>query len=290
MNLTPRQYKFVLSSLILSIFLFLLIFYLKKDESLEEENRNLTSIVYREKNSRTTQSIDAQDDQPQSRFVGESPKVDFVHHNNNDIALLLHQFTAYAPHITRLYNIGKTSKNNDLWALEVSDNPGVHEPGEIEVKLVGNIHGNEVVGREVLLHLISYLLNNYDRNATIKNLVNNIRIHIVPTINPDGYMTAKAGDCDDIVGRLNANNVDLNRDFPDRINPKSNKDRQLETMYIMEWSKRYPFVLSLALHGGALVVNYPYDNNPQRQAIYTKSPDDEYFRYISLVYAKVCVI
>lgn len=68
------------------------------------------------------------------------------------------------------------------------------------------------------------------------------------------------------MGRNNANNVDLNRDFPDRLDetlhrrPRGKK-RQPETLAMMKWILTQPFVLSANLHGGAVVVSYPYDNS-----------------------------
>ncbi len=47
--------------------------------------------------------------------------------------------------------------------------------------------GNEVVGRELSLYLIDYLLRNYQTLDGVHNFVNGVRLHIAPSINPDGY-------------------------------------------------------------------------------------------------------
>ena len=188
------------------------------------------------------------------------------------------------PQITNLYSIGQSTRGTELYAIEISDNPGIHELGEPEFKYVANMHGNEVTGRETLLYLMQYLCSGYSTNSTIRELVDSTRIHLLPTMNPDGYSNAQEGDYDGLVGRRNDNGFDLNRNFPDRFG-RQRGSIQPETQAIINWLDQYHFVLSANLHNGALVANYPYDNSPSGRNVYTSSPDDDIFRQVSLAYS-----
>lgn len=63
-----------------------------------------------------------------------------------------------------------------------------------EFKYVANMHGNEVTGREHLLKLMDYMceaitVGNEDTEDVIW-LLENTRIHIMPSMNPDGFELA----------------------------------------------------------------------------------------------------
>ena len=217
--------------------------------------------------------------------VRSSLSISFEHHDNDQLEQFLNDAHNAYPSLTRLYNIGYSEKGVALYVLEITDNPGVHEPGEPEFKYIGNMHGNEVTGRETLLYLIQYLLSNYGLDDDITNLINSTRIHILPTLNPDGYSKAHEGSYGGVKGRYNANGVDINRNFPDRFHGNQ-VDRSSETKAIIRWLEEYPFVLSANFHNGALVANYPYDNSRSGSSVYTPSPDDDIFQQISLAYSK----
>ena len=57
------------------------------------------------------------------------------------------------------------------------------------------------VGREMLIRLISYILNNYGYDTAITNLMLTSRIHIMPSMNPDGFKIANETDCGGLTGR-----------------------------------------------------------------------------------------
>ncbi|XP_030899413.2 carboxypeptidase D [Melopsittacus undulatus] len=211
--------------------------------------------------------------------------MDFRHHHFSDMEIFLRRYANEYPRITHLYSVGKSVELRELYVMEISDNPGVHEAGEPEFKYIGNMHGNEVVGRELLLNLIEYLCKNFGTDPEVTDLVQSTRIHIMPSMNPDGYEKSQEGDRGGTVGRNNSNNYDLNRNFPDQFVHVTDP-LQPETLAVMTWLKTHPFVLSANLHGGSLVVNYPFDDDEQGVAIYSKSPDDAVFQQLALSYSK----
>ena len=73
--------------------------------------------------------------------------------------------------------------------------------GKPNVKYVANMHGNEAVGRELMLHTILHLVQNYNTDYYIRWLLDNTRIHIMPSMNPDGFEVAQEGTCQGGQGR-----------------------------------------------------------------------------------------
>ncbi|XP_072257440.1 carboxypeptidase M isoform X2 [Pyxicephalus adspersus] len=204
--------------------------------------------------------------------------LDFTYHHSQEVENILRDFNTKYPAITYLYSIGKSVEDRPLWVLVVGLHPTTHTIGIPEFKYVANMHGNEAVGRELLLHLIEYLLVNYQSDPIITQLINKTRIHIMPSMNPDGFESSIALDCNSVLGRANKNMYDLNRNFPDAF--QQNTDPvQPETKAIMDWLTKESFVLSANFHGGALVASYPYDNSP------VAPPDNDVLKYLAETYS-----
>lgn len=63
--------------------------------------------------------------------------------------------------------------------------------GEPEFRYTAGLHGNEALGRELLLLLMQFLCKEYnDENPRVRRLVDRVRIHLVPSLNPDAYELA----------------------------------------------------------------------------------------------------
>jgi carboxypeptidase D len=212
----------------------------------------------------------------------------FEYHNQEKMLESMKQVKEKCPSIVSIYSIGKSVNGTHIYAMIMSDNPLEHEKGEPEFKYIANMHGDEIVGRELLIQLMHYLCDNYGKSKLITRLIDSTRIHLVPTMNPDGYAKAMQQQRMSDLGRFNSNKIDLNRNFPSRFGNHTNSvdPIQPETEAIIAWARMYPFVLSANLHGGALVVNYPWDDNEKSITIETQSPDQEAFKMVAKAYSK----
>ncbi|XP_061657445.1 adipocyte enhancer-binding protein 1 [Syngnathoides biaculeatus] len=219
--------------------------------------------------------------------VRSSDELDFRHHNYKDMRQMMKVINEECPNITRIYNIGKSSQGLKMYAMEISDNPGEHELGEPEFRYTAGLHGNEVLGRELLLLLMQFLCTEYkDGNPRVRRLVDGVRIHLVPSLNPDAYELAfEAGSemGNWVLGHWTEEGYDIFQNFPDlnsilwgaedrgwvpRFVPNHhipmpenflNGSMAVETKAIISWMERTPFVLGANLQGGEKLVTYPFD-------------------------------
>lgn len=175
--------------------------------------------------------------------------------------------------LCRVFSIGRSVEGRELWAVEISTTPGDQTAFKPNVKYIGNMHGDEVVGRELLMRFIDRLLN--DPSPAVRSFVQNTNTFIVPTMNPDGFARGT---------RSNARGYDLNRNFPDQYRGQS--PEQQETRLMRDFIHSRQWSVSANYHGGDLVANYPWDGRPDnRFQGENKSPDDDTFRYIAKTYA-----
>jgi hypothetical protein len=199
---------------------------------------------------------------------------------------LMNYYATTYPSLCRLVDIGGTQDgDHHLLALKISDNPDVEED-EPEFFYTATMHGDETTGYVLTLRLAHELLTQYSTDTEISGLVNNLVIWINPLANPDGTFAGGDGNVSGSQRSL-SNGADPNRSFPD---PRSGDDPgtgswETEVQAMMDLAEAESFVMSANFHGGAEVVNYPWDvwtggspdNNPH--------PDDAWYQTVSHIYA-----
>ncbi|HSD64160.1 MAG TPA: M14 family zinc carboxypeptidase [Ignavibacteriaceae bacterium] len=192
---------------------------------------------------------------------------------------LMSQFAAQYPDICQLVNAGSTVQGRQILFVKISDNVAQREV-EPQFMFSSSMHGDETTGYVLMLRLIDTLLTSYGSDTRLTNLINNTEIWINPLGNPDGTYHGGNGT---VYGatRYNANGVDLNRNFPDPAEGPHPDGHawQPETITMKTLAENNNFILSCNFHGGAEVVNYPWDTWSRLH------PDDSWFQLISHLYA-----
>ena len=182
------------------------------------------------------------------------------------------------PDIVALVQIGTSVQGRGLFCMEITDHPGLDE-NEPEFKYSANHHGDETTGIEMTMRLAELLANNYGSDPVISDMVDKMEIWLCPIYNPDGYVAGT---------RNNANNVNLNRDFPDRFTDPIDDPtgHEPETQAFMNFGYTHRFVMGANYHGGAQVLNYPWDAvvAPNDPIVPAYAPDDQLFYDFGLGY------
>ena len=188
---------------------------------------------------------------------------------------IMHKIAERWPEVVRLDTIGLSIMGRAVMALKISDNPGLDEP-EPAVMLSASIHGDETAGFIMLMRLAEYLAAGSGGGGLASELVAGLEIWINPLANPDGMY--RNNDTMTSPVRANSLGYDLNRNFPDPA-ASPPPPLQKETADMMNFMKKIRPALSINLHGGAEVVNYPWDRWTRLH------PDDEWFNSVSRRYA-----
>jgi hypothetical protein len=98
--------------------------------------------------------------------------------------------------------IGQSVLGNDIYGLKIGN-------GSKRLLLWSQMHGNESTTTKAIFDLLNTLLS---EDASVKHILKNCTLCVIPILNPDGA---------NAYTRINANEVDLNRDAQLRSQPES---------------------------------------------------------------------
>ena len=149
-------------------------------------------------------------------------------HSYDEALAELTQLAQAHPEIARLVNLGQSYEGRQIFALKITADPSVDDSSKPDVLITGGHHAREWIGVEPPIFFANQLVNGYGTDDFIKHTVDNLRIWIVPIINPDGLTYSQGaaneqsdpvrlwrknrrpisdGDCGASIG------VDLNRNY-----------------------------------------------------------------------------
>lgn len=117
----------------------------------------------------------------------EAINIDWAHyHDYAETTAILKSFSQRYQNLCRLYSVGKSYQEKDVWCMEITDySTGAPEdkPG---MYIDGNTHAGEVSGAEICLYDIAYLCMNFGLDPMVTQLLQKRVFYILPKINPDG--------------------------------------------------------------------------------------------------------
>lgn len=198
------------------------------------------------------------------------------YHDYDALTAELKQIARTYPEIVHLESAGLSTQGRELWLLKISDGAANNED-EPKLLYIANMHGDEVVGRELMIYLARLLTSRYGNDPRITNLVDHAQIFIMPSMNPDGF---------ELQRRYTARGVDLNRDFPDFTSDPydTTAGRALETQAVMALHAQHHFILAVNFHGGEVCFNLPWDTQPN-WAQRDRFGDDPLMQFLGHQYA-----
>ena len=189
---------------------------------------------------------------------------------------MMFQFATDHPDKCEIITLGTLPSGRKIMIAHLNDGPRDNKP---KFLYTSTIHGDETTGWIMMLRLIDYLLENPDE-PEVQTVMNNIDLYIGPNTNPDGTYHGGNNNVNGAT-RYNANGVDMNRNYADphgSAHPDGNP-YATETEWFMQFAEENAFVMGANYHGGAEVMNDPWDNPSTLHA------DDAWYQLISHEYA-----
>ena len=173
---------------------------------------------------------------------------------------LMQRWAAQFPTLCRIDTIGHSVEGRLILCANITNFQDSSTSSERpQFFYSSTIHGDELTGFYLMLHLIDTLLNSYSVDPALTRLVDSVNIFINPLANPDG--TYHGGNSNIAAAqRFNANLIDLNRNYPDPFGAVLLNPIQTENQSMMDYISAHHFVLSANIHGGSEVANYPWDS------------------------------
>jgi predicted deacylase len=239
-------------------------------EVIGREGLQLRLLVPREDEGRFLRSFPAARLNVRAEEVKAELSAEAVGYRTLDqIEAHLVELTKRFPDRVALMSGGEVEPGKRQLVLKISDNVQSSEAEEPKLLVDAGMHGDEVVGPEVLLRLADELAEG--SSERLQRLVNSKEIYLMPVVNVVGYSK----------GSRYEKGVDPNRDFP-TPGAENYKTRSKCVELYRGFIDSIPFSANLTLHAYGRLVMFPW--------AYTTEPladSARYQRYDELTRAMV---
>ena len=109
-----------------------------------------------------------------------------------ELTRLLQDYADAAPHLVQLGSLGKSHEGRDIWLLTLTNTGTGADTDKPAFWVDGNIHAAELTASTACLYWLHQLLQTYDSDAQVKQLLDTRVVYMVPRLNPDGAELALA--------------------------------------------------------------------------------------------------
>jgi len=108
------------------------------------------------------------------------------HQPRDEINAYIEGLAQAHPELMDIAVIGQSIEGREIWNVRISA-PG-DATGKPDVAITGCQHAREWVSPMTVTYLIDRLVSLYDADPTVTTLLDNVEFHIIPIVNPDGYV------------------------------------------------------------------------------------------------------
>jgi len=233
------------------------------------------------------------------------------YHNLSKIWTEIRELDDLYPDLVHWEILGTTDHDHlPIYAVKLSVNAEAQRDSVPAVLFVGQHHGEEIIGVEIVMNEIHQLLSGFGKDTFITSILENNEVWFVPTVNPEGYnyvsrsfypFRRKNNTDTNLNGRLDlfegGDGVDLNKSYDFNWENDAGTDPQeyyykgpspaseAETVAMQNFFARERFQYAVLYHSSITGnfgehIYFPWNWNGK------KSPDYQDIRDIALQFAK----
>ena len=201
-----------------------------------------------------------------------------AYHSHSEILQKLTLLNNRYPKVTRLSSLGTNAGGKVVPVIELGlQNRDELTTSPTSIAFIAGFHQNEGISTEILVQFVQHLLANYEKDEHIKKYFENLKIIIIPIVNPDSPMESDA--------------VNLETDFP--VDDGTREPQLTVTKLLMNWLARESPVLALGIRAGSVHVSIPLSSphgltsTPSSDLNFYATPDEKIFRLLGETYASL---